>query len=776
MAARLVAALAASVLMLTTACSGGDGDDDERAAATDQPTQTAKNPPADVTAELGTGDRRTNLVVSFAPSSDADEHLLTFDGAAPIRIDKDDCDDDTCEVTLDRLTVGAATSLVVTGVNGEAASPPSESVDVPSWPEPELPSSPGAGDPVRLNVLRVGEDDGQVTIATETVAAGEDVAARMDQLASQPGVLGVEIDRPVQPAQSDDPDPDAELPDYPVGLTTWQQEALNFAALPEEPRGSGVTIAVIDGGIQASHPALTDADITTTNQAEPGAEVVADTHATGIASLIVGNPASRIPGIAQGATIHNYDIGSDASAIDIARAIIKALVDGADVISISQTLTCEFILAGMHARCEPEAVRSAIEYAESAGVVVVAGAGNDGDGEGCDTGREANKDSWPAKFPTVIAVGGIDRDGSTWECTPDKDYIDVLAPATNLRIATVESSYGIASGTSFATPLVAGLVAILLADNPDLTPADVRELLASATAGGGRILVSALMASVGIDPPSALDPTTGSRAYPFTMPLSYEPGHDFHALADKIEDMWMFGELDSSGMAEGLDGVTDGANGSATLTFRGLLLVDPDGKVSGWATMEGIYGDWFHGFSRGSFQSDHKVQGFRIGCPTNGPNNEAIHPPGLEFRWDIGATIGGELERDPNTGNISVDLSVSFGEGAKPSEAGVLLGMTIAHDDLDDCEGLLQADAADAAPYDPDWDSFCEELSARACWNQITRARNELVPALEQLHQEIIDAGPITFTGDTAQFSDTEFSIEGKAEDHLTAQLSTGSY
>jgi subtilase family protein len=76
----------------------------------------------------------------------------------------------------------------------------------------------------------------------------------------------------------------------------------------------------------------------------------------------------------------------------------------------------------------------------------------------------------------VVAVGGVVPDGSRWACSPDKDYIDVLAPADGLLAATTGPDV-VAGGTSLAGPLIAGLVAIVLSQRPTMAPADIRAAL-----------------------------------------------------------------------------------------------------------------------------------------------------------------------------------------------------------------------------------------------------------------------------------------------------------
>lgn len=179
-----------------------------------------------------------------------------------------------------------------------------------------------------------------------------------------------------------------------------------------------------------------------------------------------------MPGIVPGARLLPVDVGN-AGEDDLINGIIWAVDNGADVINISLAMECASV--GPIKNC-PDGLRAATDYAESQGVVVVAGAGNNGGGSDiCFT--PTNADIWPAVIDTVISVGGYAPSGEPWACTPDRPDVDLLAPASGLLVADTGGTYRVGQGTSFASPLVAGLIAALLAERPDLTPADIRALL-----------------------------------------------------------------------------------------------------------------------------------------------------------------------------------------------------------------------------------------------------------------------------------------------------------
>ncbi|NEE02276.1 S8 family peptidase [Phytoactinopolyspora halotolerans] len=300
---------------------------------------------------------------------------------------------------------------------------------------------------------------------------------------------------------------DASLTDVGVAGGTWQAEAMRFDLLPGDPPGDGVEIATIErGGVDADHPSLAGAvrnghhvdywnlavdEQPTAVSAQNGVSDPA-AHATGVASLMVGQPSGAVPGIAPGATVYPINIG-DGREDDMIRGIMWAVDAGVDVVNVSQVLGCSSIL--VFSSC-PGDVREATDYAERNGVVVVAAAGNNGGGDGC-TGK-TDADQWPAVLDTVISVGAYEPGGEVWQCTPRRADVDVLAPGVRLLLADVGGEHSIGEGTSFAAPLVSGLIAVILAERPDLNPAEIRRSLPNWLGADGRLDVPAALAAAGV--------------------------------------------------------------------------------------------------------------------------------------------------------------------------------------------------------------------------------------------------------------------------------------
>ena len=133
-------------------------------------------------------------------------------------------------------------------------------------------------------------------------------------------------------------------------------------------------------------------------------------------------------------------------------------------------------------------LQDAVDYAIAGGTVVVAAAGNEGDGSIATT-----EPSWPAMSVGVIAVGatGI-SDGTnfvtTWTGAEDDvfptfsntgDYVDISAPGVYITSLYNDGTTAVLSGTSMACPAVAAVAALIMANNPGISPADVASILYS---------------------------------------------------------------------------------------------------------------------------------------------------------------------------------------------------------------------------------------------------------------------------------------------------------
>jgi type VII secretion-associated serine protease mycosin len=237
-------------------------------------------------------------------------------------------------------------------------------------------------------------------------------------------------------------------------------------------QGEGVTIAVIDSGIDSSHPDLAGAVIGgkdfsglgAANGQTPVGSPRSNGHATMVASLAAGrgtNGTDGMIGVAPAASLLSLSMGfgegSRPSDVQIAEAVRWAVDNGADVINMSLTRnTLDW----------PTSWDDAFSYAAQNDVVVVAAAGNRGSGT-VEVGA-------PATMPGVLTVAGVDRSGkASFDASSQGITIGVAAPSEDLVGAAPGGGHVTWQGTSGATPIVAGLVALVRSAYPALDAANV---------------------------------------------------------------------------------------------------------------------------------------------------------------------------------------------------------------------------------------------------------------------------------------------------------------
>lgn len=220
----------------------------------------------------------------------------------------------------------------------------------------------------------------------------------------------------------------------------------------------GICVAVLDGPIDQSHPCFNGANLTrlptlVSGVADRGS---ASQHGTHVASIIFGQHDSPVRGIApncRGIIVPVFTDGREGglapcSQIDLARAITQAVEQGANVINIS---------GGQLASSaeSDKLLENAVHLCQENNVLIVAAAGNDG----CDCLHV------PAALESVLAVGAMDVQGnpigfSNWGEAYQNQGI--LALGENILGAIPGGGTAAKTGTSFATPIVSGIVALLL--------------------------------------------------------------------------------------------------------------------------------------------------------------------------------------------------------------------------------------------------------------------------------------------------------------------------
>lgn len=251
-------------------------------------------------------------------------------------------------------------------------------------------------------------------------------------------------------------------------------------------RGAGVTIAVIDTGVDGSHPDLVGAVTGGTDVSGVGAangqKPIGDDkeHGTMVASLLAGRGhgnGSGVIGIAPAANILAVSVGFGVGTVDsddqIANAVRWSVDHGATIINMSLTRnTLDW----------PASWDAAFLYAMQHNVIVVAAAGNRGSGT-VEVGA-------PATMPGVVVVAGVDSHGkASFDASSQGITLSVAAPSENLVGAAPGGGYYEWAGTSGAAPLVAGLLALIRASHPTLSAGNIiNRLTATATKAGSAII------------------------------------------------------------------------------------------------------------------------------------------------------------------------------------------------------------------------------------------------------------------------------------------------
>jgi membrane-anchored mycosin MYCP len=247
----------------------------------------------------------------------------------------------------------------------------------------------------------------------------------------------------------------------------WAQQRLSPSRVWPLTMGAGVEVAVIDTGVDADNPLLSAQGLVL-----PGADVVQPGqpanydcvgHGTLVAGIIAAQPQRGIgmAGVAPGVTILPVRQTESAQqesngAQMLAAAIDYAVRAGARVINIS-------ITTGV----PDPGLEAAVQYALDNDVVVVAAAGNDGSSANSAT-------DYPAAYSGVLSVGAVGPDGQLLNFTSANTPVSVVAPGENIVGPGADGANLVEdSGTSVATPFVAGVAALVRSYFPDLTAQQV---------------------------------------------------------------------------------------------------------------------------------------------------------------------------------------------------------------------------------------------------------------------------------------------------------------
>ena len=225
-----------------------------------------------------------------------------------------------------------------------------------------------------------------------------------------------------------------------------------------------VTVAVIDGGVDTEHPELKNRVLPPYNVTDPANPGYPDAHGTHVAGIIAAEADNGVggQGINPNAKILPINVFDRWGGFDyaLADAILYAAENNADVINMS-----------LGAPFEMPLVEEAIKVAVDKGVVVVAAAGNDG----------RVQYNYPASYDGVITVGATDDKNEKTVFTTYGPSIDVVAPGEEVYSTLYDyqkgSTFAEMSGTSMASPIVAGVASLIKSKYPELNSYEVEAIL-----------------------------------------------------------------------------------------------------------------------------------------------------------------------------------------------------------------------------------------------------------------------------------------------------------
>lgn len=239
-------------------------------------------------------------------------------------------------------------------------------------------------------------------------------------------------------------------------------------------QGEGLTVAVVDTGIDLDHPDL-QANLVTGQTFVAGTSTPDDDygHGTHVAGIIAAvNNNGGIIGVAPEASlmpVKVLDRQGSGSVYKVAEGIEWAVNHGAAIINLS-----------LGTVADSATLKTAVDYAYNNGVLIVAAGGNCGDSayylNGCSY---QDQPVYPGAYSNVMAVASTDSNDNQSSFSNQGSYIEIAAPGSTIYSTYPPSSYTTLSGTSMAAPHVAGLAALVWSQNSGWTNQQVRTQIRS---------------------------------------------------------------------------------------------------------------------------------------------------------------------------------------------------------------------------------------------------------------------------------------------------------
>jgi Subtilase family len=289
------------------------------------------------------------------------------------------------------------------------------------------------------------------TIGLFTITDGRSVEAHRRDFAADSSVRSVQLNYRIL-LQEQQAGPTEGDPAQYVVAKLHLSEAHTLA------HGTNVRIAVIDSGIDTSHPELSNSVIETFDAL--GSSEGAHVHGTGIAGAIAAH--GRLIGSAPGAQIlairafGKGKVGEESNSYVVLKGLDYAAAHKAQIVNMS--------FAGP----KDAVIERGINALAGRGIVMIAAAGNAG---------AKSPPLYPAANPNVIAVSGTDADDKLFSASNRGSHVALAAPGVDIFLPAPDQKYQMASGTSFSAAYVSGVAALMLERNPALKAEELRAIL-----------------------------------------------------------------------------------------------------------------------------------------------------------------------------------------------------------------------------------------------------------------------------------------------------------
>ena len=296
----------------------------------------------------------------------------------------------------------------------------------------------------------------------------------------------------------------------------WYLSPSEASSIWAVSRGAGVTVAIVDSGVDATQPDIAGAllpeiDFSTGSPVPGTGDVSATDDGTAAAILIVGSglDSSGIQGLAPKAKIlpirYFKDKNSTPTPAYAAAAIRYAVDHGARVIVMPSP-----------APSDAQSLTNAVQYAISKNAVVITSTANNGLG--------TNELTAPCTISGVVCVSGTTREGTIWPESSNGPQVTLAAPAENLPVWT-ETGYGIHSSTHYSAALVAAEAALVISAHPSWSEGQVVQVMIDTVSGGnaahtrvnndiGYGIINPLAAVTAASPAATTNPLTSAAPKP----------------------------------------------------------------------------------------------------------------------------------------------------------------------------------------------------------------------------------------------------------------------